>query len=108
VRNVVDVGQLFDEFARVLRTGGSVGILEVAEPDSRVVRAGHKVYFHKVVPLIGGLLSDKSAYSYLPKSTAYLPPTPELLRMLEERGFTNASARQVGLGAAQIITASRS
>jgi demethylmenaquinone methyltransferase/2-methoxy-6-polyprenyl-1,4-benzoquinol methylase len=107
LRNVVDIGALFDEFARVLKPGGRMAVLEVAEPDSRVLSAGHKLYFHKVVPLIGGLLSDKDAYRYLPESTAYLPPTTRLLEMLVLSGFDDLGLRYVGLGAAQIITATR-
>lgn len=107
LRNVVDIGALFDEFARVLKPGGKLGVLEVAEPDSRVLRAGHRVYFHKVVPLIGGLLSDRDAYRYLPESTAYLPPTTRLLEMLGLSGFEDLALRYVGLGAAQILIATR-
>lgn len=108
LRNVVDIGELFAEFARVLRPGGRVALLEVAEPESKVVRMGHRFYFHKVVPIIGGLLSDRSAYRYLPRSTAYLPPTPELLSMLVKAGFTAPTHERLGLGAAQLIAATRS
>jgi demethylmenaquinone methyltransferase/2-methoxy-6-polyprenyl-1,4-benzoquinol methylase len=85
-----------------------MGLLEVAEPKSRIVRLGHSIYFRKVVPWVGGLLSDKAAYSYLPRSTAYLPPTPELLAMIEAAGFSDGYAKQVGLGAAQILLGTRS
>jgi demethylmenaquinone methyltransferase/2-methoxy-6-polyprenyl-1,4-benzoquinol methylase len=107
VRNVVDIGALFDEFARVTKPAGALAILEVATPDSKIVRGGHKFYFNKVVPFIGGVLSDRSAYSYLPQSTAYLPATTTLLQMLDQRGFLRPTVRFVGLGAAQIITAVR-
>lgn len=107
LRNVVDIGALFDEFARVLKPGGKLAVLEVAEPDSRVLKMGHKIYFHKVVPLIGGLLSDRDAYAYLPESTAYLPPTSRLLEMLFLSGFGDLQLRYVGLGAAQILVAAR-
>ena len=73
LRNVVSLGDLFAELARVLRPGGRVALLETAEPDARLLRLGHRLYFRNVVPAIGGLLSDREAYSYLPRSTAYLP-----------------------------------
>ena len=107
LRNVTDLEKLFNELARTLRRGGRVALLEVARPESKLLRRGHHLYFDKVVPLIGGLLSDKDAYSYLPKSTAYLPPTPELLRMLRAAGFTDATVRTLGLGAVQLITGTR-
>ena len=107
LRNVVDIPALFAEFARTLKPGGRLAVIEVAEPKAKVLRSGHHFYFHKVVPMIGGLLSDRDAYSYLPRSTAYLPPTPELLDMLRDAGFIEASMEPLGLGAAQLITAVR-
>jgi demethylmenaquinone methyltransferase / 2-methoxy-6-polyprenyl-1,4-benzoquinol methylase len=107
LRNVTSIPSLFDEFARILRPGGRVAVLEVAQPRARALRAGHHLYFHKVVPLIGGLLSDGAAYRYLPESTAYLPPRDELLGIVRAAGFTDAVSDPVGLGAVQIITGTR-
>jgi demethylmenaquinone methyltransferase/2-methoxy-6-polyprenyl-1,4-benzoquinol methylase len=107
LRNVKSLRQLFEEFARVLRPGGRVALLETAEPNARVLKLGHKVYFHKVVPLIGGILSDRKAYTYLPRSTAYLPPTPELLEMVAGAGFEAVTREVLGLGAAQLICGTR-
>lgn len=107
LRNVEDLGRLFTEFARVLKPHGRVGLLEVAEPESRLLNAGHRFYFRHVVPLIGGMLSDGDAYRYLPKSTQYLPPTGEMLSMLESAGFGSVERRALALGAAQLITATR-
>jgi demethylmenaquinone methyltransferase / 2-methoxy-6-polyprenyl-1,4-benzoquinol methylase len=107
LRNVEDIGELLAEFARVLRRGGRIAILEVSEPDSRVLRVGHSAYFRRIVPLIGGVLSDRNAYRYLPESTAYLPPRPRLLEMLDGAGFDDARSRLVALGAAQIVTGIR-
>ncbi|HEX2295062.1 MAG TPA: ubiquinone/menaquinone biosynthesis methyltransferase [Actinomycetota bacterium] len=108
LRNVTDVGELFDEIARVVRPGGRIALLEVSEPKSRVLRAGHHLYFNKIVPFIGGLLSDRDAYGYLPRSTAYLPPTDALLERLRSAGFVRVAARHMGLGAVQLLTGARS
>ena len=108
LRNVVSLPDLFEEMARVLRPGGRISLLEVAQPDKAWLRAGHSVYFNKVVPLIGGLLSDRSAYRYLPRSAAYLPPTPELLDILRRKGFDDVRSVPLRFGAAQVITGTRS
>lgn len=107
LRNVLDIDRLLKEFARVTRSGGRAVILEVAEPRSKALRAGHTLYFRKLVPLVGGLLSDREAYSYLPRSTEYLPPTPQLVAMLEGSGFTDVSVKTFALGAAQLLSATR-
>ena len=107
LRNVDDIGALFEAFARSVRPGGRVALLEVSEPERALLRAGHQLYFQKVVPLIGGLLSDRSAYRYLPASTAYLPPPAELLAQLAEAGFVDVRRTLVALGAAQLVTGTR-
>ena len=107
LRNVLDLGEFFVECARVLRPGGRVALLEVCEPANPVLRAGHSVYFGKVVPLVGGIVSDRSAYQYLPKSLAYLPPGPELVGLLAAAGFDGTDRRMLSVGIAQLITGTR-
>jgi len=108
LRNFVDLEPVFAELARITRPGGRLALLDASAPDNRLVAAGHSVYFGRVVPLIGGLLSDKRAYGYLPRSLAYLPPRSELLGLLRSQGFVDVGHRQLTFGAAQLITASRS
>jgi demethylmenaquinone methyltransferase / 2-methoxy-6-polyprenyl-1,4-benzoquinol methylase len=107
LRNFVSLDQFFGECARVLRVGGRFAFVEVAEPEQALLRAGHNLYFRHVVPWVGGLLSDRAAYSYLPASTAYLPPPAELLARLQRHGFAAAQRATLGLGAAQLLTGAR-
>lgn len=108
LRNVVSLGGFFRELGRIVRPGGRVVLLDASEPDNRVVRAGHALYFNRVVPMIGGTLSNKTAYSYLPKSMAYLPPVAEMLSMLREAGFPDAQRRQLSGGLTQLFVGTRS
>jgi demethylmenaquinone methyltransferase / 2-methoxy-6-polyprenyl-1,4-benzoquinol methylase len=107
LRNFAALAPVFAECARVLRPGARVALLDVAEPDSPVARRVHGAWFHHVVPFVGGIVSDRAAYRYLPASTAYLPPVPELLDLLVENGIVEVSRRTLGFGAAQLITGSR-
>lgn len=108
LRNFVDLSMVFAELARIVRPGGRIALLDASEPDNTLMRFGHGIYFGKVVPFIGGLLSNKEAYGYLPRSLAYLPPRDELLAGLEAVGFENVEHNQLTLGAAQLLTATRS
>jgi len=107
LRNFVDLGAFFDELGRVVRPGGRVSLLDVAEPRNKVLHWGHGLYFGKVVPKIGGLLSDASAYRYLPKSVAYLPEAGAMLDRLGAAGFVEIDRRLLTGGIAQLITGTR-
>jgi demethylmenaquinone methyltransferase/2-methoxy-6-polyprenyl-1,4-benzoquinol methylase len=107
LRNFTAIAPVLEECARVVRPGGRVAMLEVSEPTSRVTRALHTLYFRKIVPFIGGVLSDKAAYRYLPASTAYLPSQPALLAMFSDAGIVDLSTRSLGFGAAALIVGTR-
>jgi len=107
LRNFASLKPFLSECARTLRSGGRVALLEVAEPDNAVLRWGHGLYFGRVVPLVGGLLSDADAYQYLPKSVAYLPPPNRMVSMLSEAGFGHAARRPLSTGIAQLLTGIR-
>jgi demethylmenaquinone methyltransferase/2-methoxy-6-polyprenyl-1,4-benzoquinol methylase len=107
LRNLVGLGGFFEELARVIRPGGRIALLDVAQPVNPVLRWGHGVYFSQVVPRIGGLLSDGDAYSYLPRSVAYLPPAAELLAQLAGSGFASVRRQLLSGGITQLITATR-
>jgi demethylmenaquinone methyltransferase/2-methoxy-6-polyprenyl-1,4-benzoquinol methylase len=107
LRNVVDLAACFAELARVVRPGGRIALLEVAEPPNPLLRLGHGVYFGKVVPLVGGLLSDRAAYRYLPKSVAYLPEPDDLVALLRSSGFADAQRTLLSTGIAQLLVATR-
>jgi demethylmenaquinone methyltransferase/2-methoxy-6-polyprenyl-1,4-benzoquinol methylase len=107
LRNFVELPPVFAELARILRPGGRMALLDVARPERAVLRAGHAVYFGHVAPLIGGLLSDKTAYRYLPRSLAYLPPAPTVLAELSAAGFSQPQRRLLSGGITQLYTATR-
>ena len=108
LRNFSDLAGALAETARVLRPGGRLAMLEVDAPTSAFLRTGYDVWFTRVVPLIGAVLSDRDAYHYLPRSVAYLPPTPVLRRMLSEAGYSGVGIRPLAGGLSQLLFATRS
>ena len=107
LRNVVSLSAFFEELGRVVRPGGAIALLDASRPDNAFLRAGHRVYFDHVVPVIGGLLSDRDAYAYLPRSMAYLPEPAEMLAMLRAAGFPAARRLPLSGGVTQLLVGVR-
>jgi demethylmenaquinone methyltransferase / 2-methoxy-6-polyprenyl-1,4-benzoquinol methylase len=107
LRNFIALEPFIREVARVVRVGGRIALLDVAQPTNPVLRWGHALYFGKVVPRIGGLLSDRAAYAYLPKSAAYLPAGDVLVDLLRSAGFADAERRLLSGGITQLLTGTR-
>lgn len=108
LRNLLDLETFFVELARVVKPGGRIALLDVSTPPNRVLRFGNNIYFGKIVPKIGAVLSDGAAYSYLPKSVAYLPEPDELVNMLQRAGFEDGTHQQLSGGLTQLMVGTRS
>jgi demethylmenaquinone methyltransferase/2-methoxy-6-polyprenyl-1,4-benzoquinol methylase len=103
IRNVASLDTALREVHRVLTPGARFVILEFTTPRSAIVRTFYHVYFHHVLPLIGGLISGHhSAYRYLPRSVAHFPAEPELARRMTAAGFKDVQWESLSLGIAAI------
>lgn len=107
LRNLVDLERFFAELARVVRPGGRIALLDVGIPANPILRWGNDLYFGRIVPRIGALLSDAAAYRYLPRSVAYLPEPATLVAMLRSAGFTDARHQRLSGGITQLLSATR-
>jgi len=84
-RNVADLGRFFSEMARVVRAGGRVVFLELGEPSRWGLRHLYRWYFHRLAPLIGGLISgEREDYRYLPQSVEAFASPEAIARLMED------------------------
>ncbi len=103
IRNVADLDAGLREVHRVLEPGARFVILEFTTPRSPVVRSLYHLYFHHVLPAIGGLVSGhRTAYAYLPRSVANFPIEERLAARLHEAGFVDVEWNSLMLGVAAI------
>jgi demethylmenaquinone methyltransferase/2-methoxy-6-polyprenyl-1,4-benzoquinol methylase len=92
VRNVADLDGALRELRRVLRPDGRLGILEITTPRG-FVAPFYRLWFDRVVPLLGRLLPGGSAYTYLPASVRRFPTPDDLVARLRSCGFTDVRYR---------------
>jgi len=107
LRNFVSIPAVLAEAARVLLPGGRLVLLEVDTPTNKLLQWGYGLYFKRLVPFLGALLSDAPAYAYLPRSVSYLPESSTLQRMIEAAGFRQVVKHQLSGGVVQLLTAIR-
>ncbi len=108
IRNVKDPSKCIREVFRVLKPGGTFGILELTEPTNPVLRFGHSVYLRVFLPIIGRCMSaNQDAYQYLCNSIhAFVQPVI-LEKALIKAGFTRIVRQSLSGGIATILFAKK-
>jgi len=90
VRNLVDLDSGLAEAARVLKPGARLVILEMSVPEQPLLRTGFQLYFRRIMPWIGRVISKHTtAYSWLPESARVFPAPAELARRMGAQGFAD-------------------
>lgn len=103
IRNVSDLDAALREVFRILRRDARFVILEFTTPRNAIMRSLYHFYFHRLLPVIGGLVSGhRTAYRYLPASVAQFPGEEELARRMSAAGFTEVKWTSLSLGIAAI------
>jgi demethylmenaquinone methyltransferase/2-methoxy-6-polyprenyl-1,4-benzoquinol methylase len=105
-RNVVDLEGALGELARVLVADGRLGILEITQPTGALAPF-YRLWFERIVPLLGKPFSGGSAYRYLPASVRRFPGKDDLATLIEAAGFGSVSYRTFAGGIVALHTAVR-
>lgn len=103
LRNLASVEGGFAELFRVLKPGGKAVVLEFSKPTMPILRTVFRIYFAKILPIFGGLISgSKSAYQYLPESVSRFPDQNELTVIMRRTGFEEVTFQNLSGGIAAL------
>jgi demethylmenaquinone methyltransferase / 2-methoxy-6-polyprenyl-1,4-benzoquinol methylase len=108
LRNLASVEAGLEEFWRVLKPGGKLVVLEFSKPRIPVLQSLFKLYFTKLLPILGGLISgSRSAYEYLPDSVMNFPDQKALAAIMERAGFREVDFENLSGGIAAVHVGTR-
>ena len=109
VRNFEHLELGLGEMYRVLTPGGKLVVLELSVPSNAFIRWCYKLYFLKVLPFIGGLVSgNRSAYEYLPASVLRFPAPDKFMEMMRSAGFDVVEHTALTLGICRMYVGKKS
>lgn len=104
IRNVKDPSKCIEEAFRLLKKGGTFGILELTRPKNLFLRFFHQIYLKYFIPVVGKFVtSNQDAYHYLRRSINTFVSPEELQQMLKNCGFSKIEAKPLWGGVATII-----
>ena len=108
VRNFYDIKKGFESFYNVLEPNGKVTILEFRLPKNYFIKKFYILYFNKILPLIGRLISkDNEAYTYLPESVSAFDAKIDLEKLLGDSNFKDIRKYSLTLGLVQVVIATK-
>lgn len=104
VRNLDNRNAGLKEMYRVLKPGGKIVILEFSAPGNRLMGLIYSCYFKKVLPFIGGIVSNFNAYKYLPESVYEFPPRKDFKNIISSSGFIDVTHQDLTSGIVTVFT----
>jgi len=108
LRNIRDWSAALREMSRVLNENGRLLVMEFSLPQRSILRGVYRFYLHRLLPILGSLLTGKkSAYDYLGASIEQFPGGEEMLRLIEANGFADARAEPLTGGIVTIYAATK-
>jgi len=105
IRNLPDPQKALKNYHRLLRSGGTLIVLEFSKPNP-LFNLIFAPYFKYILPKVGSIISkDKMAYSYLFESVQEFPSGVKFLTMMMRAGFNTPKLKKLTFGVATLYWA---
>lgn len=104
IRNTADRPACLKELMRVVRSGGSIVLLELTEPEGHVLSFGARLWKRRMAPRLGAWFSSAPEYAYLEKSIRAFPSPEVFAAMMVESGLGNVKTKSLTLGAVAVFS----
>ncbi len=105
LRNFDDLGTFIMETKRVLKPGGKIVLLDVARPETKLLKF-FQLYYFKIIPALGARYYNEDAYTYL-VSSIWKFDKERLMKIVKDAGFRDPKITNLTLGAAFVLTATK-
>ena len=102
-RNISNYDLALNEFFRVLKPGGKLGILEFSKSKFKIIGSTFNLYFNHILPKIGSIFSRSDAYRYLPESVDFFPNRKNIQNKMENSGFEKIKIIDLTFGISSIF-----
>lgn len=103
LRNVTNIQQALNDAYRALKPGGQFLCLEFSKVSVPLLAKLYDSYSFHVIPKIGEWVAkDRDSYQYLVESIRMFPAQKELVRMMEQAGFSRVRYDNLTFGTVAI------
>lgn len=104
LRNLPSTTEYFSEAFRVLKEGGIMANLDAFPEERKWVSLFFSVYFYKLIPKLGDVISSTNSYNYLASTVENFKKPSKIAEEMKGAGFRDVKIRKFFSPSAAIVS----